>query len=82
MCCNRARVLEKYTVGRTIVCYVKEGSEEGTTMEHGRVCEKNTPTCIWRVCEACNVLEYVFLHIPSCKIEFLLFFFIVFSFLR
>ena len=52
----------------------KEGSEEGTTMRHGRVCEKNTPACIQRVCEACNVLEYVFLHIPSCKIEFLFLF--------
>ena len=52
----------------------KEGSEEGTTMRHGRVCEKSTPACIRRVCEACTVLEYVFWHILSRKIEFLFLF--------
>ena len=35
--------------------------------------EKHTK-CTRRVCEACNVLEYVFLHIHSCKIEFLFLF--------
>ena len=33
----------------------------------------NTPACLRRVCVACSVLEYVFLHIPSCFIESLFF---------
>ena len=63
------------------MCYVKEGPcvtqgspEEGTAIGHVRVSEKNTPACIRRVCVACSVLEYVFLHIPSCFIESLFLF--------
>ena len=50
------------------------GSEGGTATEHGRVCGENTPACKRRVCETCSVLEYVFLHIPSCFIESLFLF--------
>ena len=48
--------------------------EGGTTTEHGRVCSENTPACTRRVCEACSVLEYVFLHIPSYFVETLFLF--------
>ena len=63
------------------MCYVNEGPcvtqgspEEGTVEEHGRVCSGNTPVSTQHVCVACSVLEYVFLHIPSCFIESLFLF--------
>ena len=52
----------------------KEDPEEDMATEHGRVCGANTPACVRRVCEACKVLEYVFLHIPPCFIESLFLF--------
>ena len=38
---------------------------------HDHVCWKNTPRVYGRVWEACDAIEYVFLHILPCNIEFL-----------
>ena len=43
-------------------------------IKHGRVCWTNTPSVYGRVWEACNAMEYVFLHILSYNKEILFLF--------